>query len=92
MHEHWTIMGHGMPLCIGKLQGFLMGSIDDDQNNFSRLEEAKFASPLGGSCGHLLVICPFLLHFLHFILLGYLIQQLLMVCHFLRQWEQRTIA
>ena len=63
----------------------LLGSIEEDQNNFSGLEEAKFASSLGGSCGHLLVICPFLLHFLHFILLGYLIQQLLMVCPFLRQ-------
>ena len=58
----------------------LLGSIEEDQNSFSRLEEAKFASSLGAaSCGHLLVLCPFLLHFLHFILLGYLIQQLLMV-------------
>ena len=57
----------------------LLGSKEEDQNNFSRLEEAKFASSLGGPCGHLLVICPFLSRFFHFILLGYLIQQLSMV-------------
>ena len=62
MHEHWT---HGTwnAFMHRKITRVLLGSIKEDQNNFSGLEEAKFASSLGGSCGHLLVICPFLIHF-----------------------------